>query len=134
MLFIQITFVDAKKIDSKWTIEKTDFNFLDDNQQEISFLINYKITNNDKTPVWFYDMERKNDFQYEEIKYEKNIIEKKTYIFKLYEKSNGGWYGSWGYSPVYPDAIKISSKETIKGKMKIKFVIDKKLDARKFIY
>jgi hypothetical protein len=118
----------------KWDYIKYECKNISNEEQEIIINVKYIIKNNTKGNIWLYDMQKGNDWQYVEYERKENIIEKRIFIYKPYEKSNNGWYGSGGYNPVYPDSFLIRPNKTIRGEMYISYAIENLSNAEDLIY
>jgi hypothetical protein len=118
----------------KWDLINYSCNIINNEEQEISLKLKYLIKNNTNKEIWFYDMQQGNDMQYTEFEITENIVRKTTYIYKPYEKSNNGWYGSWGYNPVFPNSFLIEPNKTRTDEIYISYIIDKNLVAEELLY
>jgi hypothetical protein len=120
-------------ISYKWDFVNYERRKISNEEEEIILNVKYEIKNNTKENIWFYDMQRGNDWQYAEFERKENTIEKRTFVYKPYEKSNG-WYGSLGFAPVYPDSFLIRPNKTIKGEMRVKYTAEDLSNAEDLIY
>ena len=118
----------------KWDIVKYECKNINETEQELIFKVKYKIKNNTNENVWFYDMQRGNDWQYIEFEKEENILKRNLFIYKPFEKSNGGWYGSGGYNQNDPDSFLICPSKKKEGVININFIIENISDVKDIVY
>lgn len=98
----------------------------------VSIKMEYEIKNTSDSTIYMYDINKKNDYHYEEDFFLNDICSKKIYIFKPFSKND--WTGSWGYNPCYPNFIKINSGEQHKGILELKYTIPKEINPNKIFY
>jgi len=122
-----------ENINYNWNLNEIDY-FINETTSYVKLNLFYKIKNNSNKDIWFYDMERGNDWQFVEFEFEKNIIRRILYIYKPYEKSYKGWYGSGGYTPNYPNSYLIKPYEEIKGEINIIYPYNNILSDNDIIY
>ena len=94
-----------------------------ENQQYVKIDLLYRVKNQNEKTMFLYDITRRNDMHYEIDSYENNTITKKIYVFK--PSNINGWYGSWGYSPCYPQFFALESGDIQEGLIQLQFTIPK---------